>query len=154
MPEAPSRTSPDRWDLAFWRLYPPRHPITMVKQAHLPTDGSRPLALPFVGPNLDCALDPLARDQGRAGELDQSALFRIDAAGIPVVRAQPIRPLFASAEGKPPGKTGARDVDPQRLLEVFDAEPRRCIKVWLVRARIGFERIRLSCSHSGLALKI
>jgi hypothetical protein len=96
-----------------------------MKQTHLPTDGARPLAFPFAGPDLDGALDALARLQGRAGEVDQKGLFRIDAAGIPVVRAQPIRPLFASAEGKPPGKTGSRDVDPQRLLQVLDTEPGR-----------------------------
>ena len=71
---------------------PPRDPVRAFEQAVLPRARLGPVALAGVGPRLDLPLDGETRLR-RDADRDPGRLRRLDPAGIPVARDDPIRVL-------------------------------------------------------------
>ena len=88
-----------------------------------------PVALPEVCPHLYLPSNARPRTQGRPRVLDEHAVGALHPAGVPaVVAADPVGSVVARALRKPPREARPTGADPDRVAEVFDAQPGRRVR--------------------------
>ena len=124
------RSPPRRRPLGgLHRLDPQRRPVRRLEQPDLEHVRRGPVALPEVCPHFYLPSNARPRTQGRPRVLDEHGVGALHRAGVPaVVGADAVLNLLARAFRQPPRETRPRGADPDRVAEVFDAQPARRVR--------------------------